>query len=106
MITLNKKALHLGAHTWKDIGGLLLGGTFFIILLIVSCVILLIAFIIVVLDYLFSPVLALLSLCRRTPKINLEEPNIPDTENIGNSPFFSQEIAKLEFLPTTKVCWQ
>jgi hypothetical protein len=79
MKTLYKKASHLRTHTWKDIGGiggLLLDGVFFVFLLIVSAIVLAIGAIAVALDYLFSPLLALLSLCRRTRKIDSEELNL------------------------------
>ena len=76
MKTLCKKASHIRAHTWIDIGGiggLLLDGVFFIFLLLVSVIVLAIGAVAVALDYLFSPVLALMSLSRPTHKIDPKE---------------------------------
>ena len=67
MKTLYKKASHLRAHTWRDIGGLggiILDGMFFAFLFVVSGIVLAAGAMVVVLDYLFSPLLALASMSR------------------------------------------
>jgi len=67
MKTICKKASHLKAHTWRDIGGiggLLLDEAFFVLLVVVSTIMTIIGFIGVALAYLFFPVIALLSALR------------------------------------------
>lgn len=71
MKTIYKKASHLRSHTWKDIGGvggLLLDAAFFVFLLIMSMFVMTVGAIAVVIDYIGSPFLALLSLGHRTHK--------------------------------------
>lgn len=76
MKTLYKKASHLRAHTWKDVGGvggILLDLTFFVFLLVVSVIVIVIGSIAVMLDFLFSPLLTLLTMGRRSPKKEVDE---------------------------------
>jgi hypothetical protein len=106
MKTLYKKASHLRAHLWKDIGGiggLLLDWAFFVFLLIVSAIVLVVGSIIVVLDYLFSPLLALMSLGRGTQKRPLDESILLDDGTLGTRPPRSPETGKPKSLPAPKV---
>jgi hypothetical protein len=106
MITLYKKASHLRAHIWKDIGGiggLLLDGAFFVFLLIVSAIVLLMGGIVVVLDYLFSPVLALMSLRRGSQKRNWDESILRDDGTLGTRLSPPPETTKPESLPASKM---
>jgi hypothetical protein len=106
MIALYKKASHLQVHPWKDIGGiggLLLDGAFFVFLLIVSTIVLLMGGIVVALDYLFSPVLALMSLRRGSQKRNLDELILLDEGTFGTRLFPSPETTKPESLPASKM---
>jgi hypothetical protein len=76
MKTLYKKASHLRAHTWKDIGGiggLLLDAAFFVFLVVMSVIMMFVGLIAVVFAYLAYPVFALLSRCRGTQKLERGE---------------------------------
>jgi hypothetical protein len=79
MKTLYKKASHLRAHTWKDIGGiggLLIDAAFFVLLVVVSVVITFAGLIAVAFAYLAHPALDLLSRCRATQKLEPGEPTL------------------------------
>jgi hypothetical protein len=61
---MKMKSSSLRYHTWKDIGGpvgLLLDGLFFIFVLVSAACMLAFCFLILVLDYMFSPIVALMS---------------------------------------------
>jgi hypothetical protein len=105
MKTLYKKASHLRAHTWKDIGGvggLLLDAVFFVFLLVVSAVVLLFGVIAVVLDYLFSPALGLLSRCGGSQKKDWDEAVLLEDGTLGTRPSAPPSAAKTESLSATK----
>jgi hypothetical protein len=101
MKTLYKKASHLRAHTWKDIGGiggLLLDAAFFVFLVIVSTMVVQVGGIVVVLGYLFSPLLALLAQGRESQKKDVDESVLLDDGTLGTRPL-APKATKLETLP-------
>ena len=97
MKTLYKKASHLRAHTWKDIGGLgglLLDGAFFVFLLVVSALVVLAGALAVVLDYLVSPVLALISRGRSTRPADRDDAVLQEDGTLASRPAPPQQPAK------------
>jgi hypothetical protein len=97
MKTLYQKASHLRAHTWKDIGGfggLLLDAAFFVFLLVMSAIVLVVGAILIAFDYLFRPVLTLMSLSRRSKKSTLDEAILLDNGTLGVRPPASPEKEK------------
>jgi hypothetical protein len=100
MKTLYKKAAHLRAHTWKDIGGLgglLLNLAFFVFLLIVSFFVSLfllsVGVVALVLDYVVYPLLALLSL-GRIKKEDRDQAVLLEDGTLGVRPAMSPETTK------------
>jgi hypothetical protein len=101
MQTLYKKASHLRAHTWKDvggIGGLLLDGAFFVFLLITSAVVVVVGSIVVALNYLFSPVLSLLSSFRGSKKQFVDETILLDDGTLATRPTANAGISSFKTL--------
>ena len=97
MKTLYQKASHLRSHTWKDIGGfggLLLDVVFFIFLLIMSAIVLSVGAIVIALDYLFRPVLNLMSLSGGSKRRTSDEAILLDNGTLGVRPPVSPEKVK------------
>jgi len=104
MKKLYQKASHLRAHTWKDIGGFggfLLDVAFFVFLLIMSAIVLLVVAIVLALDYLFRPVLSLMSLSRGSQKRNLDEAILLEDGTLGVRPVASPKKAKIKVKKVT-----
>ena len=105
MKTLYKKASHLRAHTWKDIGGvrgLVLDMTFFVFLVFVSVIMTIVGFIGVVLAFVFSPVLALVSYCGKRQKKDWDDSILLDDGTLGHRPSPSTETVKSQHLSGIK----
>lgn len=97
MKTLYEKATDLRAHTWKDIGGisgLVLDAVFFVFLFIVSAFMLLAGFIALILDYVFSPLLSMMSMCRRPNAKNTDEAVLLEDGTLGTRPPAPPEVTK------------
>ncbi len=97
MKALYKKASHLRAHTWKDvggIGGLLIDGAFFVFLLVMSAVVLVAGSIFVVLDYLFSPLLGLLGTFRGSKRRFVDDTILLDDGTLASRSSTNAETPK------------
>lgn len=103
MQTLSKKAAHIRAHTWKDIGGwfgLALDGAFFVFLLFVSGFVLIVGIIALVLNYIFSPVLTLMSVCSKSK--NTDESILLEDGTLGTRRLPAAETAKAQPVAATQ----
>jgi len=106
MKPLYKKASHLQAHTWRDIGGisgLLLNTAFFVFLLITSSFVLLIGTIVVILSYLFHPLLDLLSLCPVSKRKFVDDTILLDDGTLATRPLASPVTSKSGPLPSVQI---
>lgn len=82
----SKKASHLRAHTWKDIGGmagLLLDGVFFAFLIVASVMMTGLGVIGVILAYLTWPIVTLLSIFKIAVRKELDDSILLDDGTLG-----------------------
>jgi hypothetical protein len=105
MKKLYKKASHLRAHTWRDIGGmggLLLDWAFFVFLFFTSAIVLVLGMVVVVLDYVFSPALALVSACRGPKAKFIDDTILLDDGTLGTRPSGIHATTQSESLSAAK----